>query len=154
MVGASEAARRDEKNIFGDILDTIDIEEWFDGMVNQPPKKEKNSSQGSIPTASDLEESTSDFDDRPIGAIIGKVEKKKVAAKMPKQVAQLENKMPSRVVEDEEGEVVKPLRKKFEKRGKYASTSADLEVIIAASTIEQLLAQVAEKGKEVKENIH
>lgn len=36
MVRASKAARRDEKNVFRDILDTIDAKDWFDGVVDQP----------------------------------------------------------------------------------------------------------------------
>lgn len=72
LIGASETARRDEKNIFGDILDTIKDTNWLDGVVNQPSKVE-SSLRGSIPVARHLEESphrSSDSDDRHIGTII------------------------------------------------------------------------------------
>lgn len=54
-------------------------------MVNQPQKKKKCSLRGSVSTATGLERSalsasdSSDSDDRPIGALIEKLEKKKVA---------------------------------------------------------------------------
>lgn len=56
----------------------------MDGVVNQPQKKKKCSYEG-LSTATGLEKSalsasdSSDSDDRPIGALIEKVEKKKVA---------------------------------------------------------------------------
>lgn len=57
-------------------------------------------------------------------------------------------------MEDEEGEVAKPFRRKFKKNGKDAGTSKSPKVIIFVSTIERLLAQVVKKKNEVKEEIH
>lgn len=123
LVGESEASRRDEKNVFGDILDTIDAGEWFDGVVDQPSRKKKNLLQGSIPAARGLKESTSDPDDRPIGAIIAKVEKKLVTTKAPKEVAtQSAKKRPYGAMEDEKWELVEPLKRKSKKKGKDAGT--------------------------------
>lgn len=155
LVGESEASRRDEKNVFGDILDTIDAGEWFDGVVDQPSRKKKNLLQGSIPAARGLKESTSDPDDRPIGAIIAKVEKKLVTTKAPKEVAtQSAKKRPYGAMEDEKWELVEPLKRKSKKKGKDAGTYKSPEVILAAFVIKQLLAQVIEKKKKVKEGIH
>lgn len=39
LVGLSEAARNDESNVFGDILDTVNEEDWLDELVVQAMKK-------------------------------------------------------------------------------------------------------------------
>ena len=62
-------------------------------------------SRGSVLVASGLEES--DSDDRPIGKLIAKVEKKKSVAKRKSS--------PIRAMEDEAEEDVPPLRRKNEK---------------------------------------
>lgn len=80
-------SEKGRKNVFGDTLDSIDNEEWFDRVVNQPQKK-KSPLLRSVPMVKGLEESlpkSSDSNDRPIGAIIAKVIKKLDAAKAKKK---------------------------------------------------------------------
>lgn len=134
LIKANKKARQDEKSVFGDILETISVEDWLDGWVDQPRKKER-SSCGSVLAASGLEESqhaSSDFDDRPIGYIITAMEKKKVAEKEKKI-------KPSKAVDEDVGEDVPPLRRKTEK-SKDAGTSEDPKVRIAALLISLLSA--------------
>lgn len=72
-------AINDESNVFGDILDTIDKEDWLDGLVDQAMRK--TSMRGLVPTASGLKEhhlSSSHFDDKPIGTIVAAGEKKAI----------------------------------------------------------------------------
>lgn len=57
LVGASKAVRRDEQNVFGDILELIDAKKWLDGVVDQSQKK-KSSPRGSVPAVNDLKGST------------------------------------------------------------------------------------------------
>lgn len=57
-------------------------------------------------------------------------------------------------MEDKEGVVVEPLRRKSEKKEKKVGISVSTKVIIAASIIERLSAQVVEKKKKVQESIH
>lgn len=123
FIGVSKVARNDESNVFGDILDTIDEEDWFDGLVNQTMRK--TSTRRLVPTASGLEEhhlSSSNSDDRPIGIIMVTVEKK---------VAVKGRKRPSTVEEEEAEEDIPPPRKKNEKP-KDAGTS-ETPVIVASS---------------------
>lgn len=66
-----------------------------------------------------------------------KMEKKKVVAKIPKEMtSRPKKKRPFGAMEGEEGAEVEPLRRKFEKRGRDTGTSASLEVIIVTFTIE------------------
>lgn len=59
-------ANEDKKNVFGDILNIIDDEEWFDWVVNQT-KKKKNLPGRSVPTMKGFKEyspMSSDSNDR------------------------------------------------------------------------------------------
>lgn len=149
LIRASEAASRDEKSVFGDILGTISDKDWLDGLVDQPQRKEK-SSRGSVPPASGLEEfqhASFNFDDRQIGTIIVAVEKRK------KKVEKDKGTKPSKAVEEDVGEDVAPLRRKTEKKKKDAGTYKSSEVKIVALPVERLSVQVAEKTKNVKESL-
>lgn len=134
--------RRDEANVFGDILDTIEEDDWLDGLVDQVLRKK--TSRGSIPMVSALEEShQSSFDsyDRPIGTIMVAMEKQKVAKKARKR--------PSEAVDEDAEEDVPPLKQKNEKT-KDAGTS---EAIPITSSVERLVAKAAEKSKNVQEDL-
>lgn len=56
LIGVGKAARKDESNVFGDILDTIEDKNWSDKLVDQALRK-KRMSHGSVPAASGLKES-------------------------------------------------------------------------------------------------
>lgn len=143
LVGVSEAARNNESNVFEDILDTIEEDDWLDGLVDQALRKK--TSLGSISAASSLEESrqgSSNFDDRPIGTIMAAVKKQKVAKKGRKR--------PSKVVDEDTEEDVPPLRRKNEKTKDVRASEAP-KILPTASSIERLTAKAAEKSKKVKE---
>lgn len=87
LIRVSEAVRKDESNVFGDILDTIEDNDWLDELVDQALRKKM--SCGSVLAASDLEKShknSSDSVDKPIGTIMVAVEKQKVARKEEKRL--------------------------------------------------------------------
>lgn len=125
MIGVSEAALRDKSNVFGDILDTIFDEDWLDGLVDHPRKKEKVL-RGLVSMVKGLKESqhaSSNFDDRSIGTIIVAIEKKKAAENLRKE-------RHSEATDGDAREEVATLRRKKEKKRKDVgkSGSPDLRV--------------------------